>query len=85
MGHVALHQRHVGRGGGGQIETSDSPWASPVVLVTKNDGSTCFCVDYRRLNVSMVKDMYPLLRIDDSLLLLGRQQWFSTMDLASGY
>ena len=70
---------------GGQIEPSDSPWVSPVVLVTKKDGLTRFCVDYRRLNSLTVKDAYPLPRIDDSLRLLGNQQWFSTMDRASGY
>ena len=70
---------------GGQIEPSDSPWASPVVLVTTKDGSRRFCVDYRRLNSLTVKDAYPLPRIDDSLRLLGNQQWCSTMDLASGY
>ena len=69
---------------GGQIESSDRPWASPVVLVTKIDGSTRFCVDYRRLNSLTTKDAYPLARIDDSLWLLGNQLWFSTMYLASG-
>ena len=70
---------------GVHIELSDSPWASPVVLVTKKDGTTPFCVDYRRLNALTTKDAYSLPRIDDSLWLLGNQQWFSTMDLASGY
>ena len=42
-------------------------------------------MDYRRLNALTAKAAYPLPRIDDSLRLLGNQQWFSTMDLTSGY
>ena len=63
---------------GGQIEASDSPWSSPVVLVTKKDGGTRFCVDYRQLNDATVKDAYPLPRIDDTLYMLAGKQWFST-------
>ena len=69
---------------GGQIEPSDSPWSSPVMLVTKKDGGTRFCVDYRRLNDATVKDAYPLPSFDDTLNMLAYKRWFSTLDLASG-
>jgi predicted aspartyl protease len=67
------------------IEQSRSPWASPVVLVNKKDGSIRFCVDYRKLNQSTKRDVYPLPRIDDALALMNGNCYFSSFDLSSGY
>ena len=69
----------------GATEHSSSPWASPLVAVTKKDGSTRFCVDYRELNAVTEKDAYPLPWMDDSLDSLGGNSFFCTVDLLSGY
>ena len=65
------------------IVPSSSPWASPIVLVAKRDGTKRFCVDYRKLNAITKLDVYPLPCIDDSLDLLADTKYFSSLDLAS--
>ena len=69
----------------GEIQHSRSPWASPIVLVRKKDGSVRFCVDYRRLNDITKKDVHPLPRTSDMLESLVGAKIFTTLDAASGY
>ena len=69
----------------GVIEPSRSSWASPIVLVTKKDGSLRLCCDFRKVNSITLKDSYPIPRIDDSIDALRESRWFSSLDLASGY
>jgi len=67
------------------MEQANSPWASPVVLVAKKDGTKRFCVDYRHLNSITRMDTFPLPRVDDSLDLLANTAYFTTLNLMSGY
>jgi dUTPase len=69
----------------GIARPSNSPWAAPVVMVRKKDGSYRMCVDYRSLNDKTIKDAYPLPKIQEVLDTLSGSRLYSTLDLASGY
>lgn len=68
-----------------RIEASTSPFAAPIILVKKKDGSKRLCCDFRGLNDVTVKSKYPLPRIDDLLDMLVGATTFSQLDLVSGY
>ena len=69
----------------GIIEPSNSEWSSPVILVKKKDGGHRMCVDYRKLNKVLKKDEWPLPRIQDILDTLGGSEYYSVLDLKSGF
>nr|GEV00853.1 putative reverse transcriptase domain-containing protein [Tanacetum cinerariifolium] len=63
----------------------DIPVEAPVLFVKKKDGSFRMCIDYRELNKLTIKNRYPLPRIDDLFNQLQGSQYFSKIDLRSGY
>ncbi|GKE45586.1 hypothetical protein Tco_1472870 [Tanacetum coccineum] len=69
----------------GFIRPSSSPWGAPVLFVKKKDGSFRMCIDYRELNKLIVKNRYPLPRIDDVFDQLQGSNVYSKIDLRSGY
>lgn len=69
----------------GVIRESESPFASPIVVVRKKDGSVRLCIDFRKLNSQTIRDAYALPNLEEVFSLLTGSKWFSVLDLKSGY
>ncbi|XP_050293302.1 uncharacterized protein LOC126733893 [Anthonomus grandis grandis] len=69
----------------GIIRVSESAYASPIVLVKKRNGDTRLCVDYREVNKQVVRNNYPLPRIQDQIDALSKAKYFCTLDMKSGF
>ena len=72
------------------ITESASPWSAPISIVPKKlDASGIqkyrMVIDYRKLNEKTIEDKFPIPNISDMLDKLGKANYFTTLDLASGY
>ncbi|GJX88267.1 putative reverse transcriptase domain-containing protein [Tanacetum coccineum] len=67
------------------IRPSSSPWGATVLFVKKKDGSFRMCIDYRELNKLIVKNRYPLPRINGLFDQLQGSSIYSKIDLRPGY
>jgi transposase InsO family protein len=70
----------------GFIESSNAPWAAPVLFVQKPGGRGLrFCVDYRKLNALTTKDRYPLPLIDETMTRIGQAKFFTKIDIRQAF
>jgi hypothetical protein len=69
----------------GFIRPGSSPWGAPLIFVLNKDGTQRLCIDYCALNEVIVKNKYPLPRIDDLFDQLRGACVFSKIDIRSGY
>ncbi|MEL7520139.1 MAG: reverse transcriptase family protein, partial [Cyanobacteria bacterium J06553_1] len=67
------------------IEPSTSAWLSPIVLVSKPDGSKRMCLDYRLVNTHLAEDIHPLPRLEELVEVAAGNKFYATLDMREAY
>ena len=73
-----LEQLHI-------VRPSSSPWASPLHMVKKNDGSWRPCGDYRQVNSITTPDRYPIPNLQHIHHEMAGCTIFTKLDLVKAY
>ena len=69
----------------GVVRPSTLPYASPTIMVKKNDGSNRVCVDFRKLNKITEVDPAPMTTAEDLFRRLSCMKYLPKIDLTKGY
>ena len=69
----------------GLIEPSESDWCSPAIIVPKPGGAVRCCIDYRKNNLNLVSEHFPIGRIDDLIEKIGHAKYKTKLDLSKGF
>jgi transposase InsO family protein len=62
-----------------------TPWCAPIVPVPKPNGQVRLCVDYKKLNESVERELHMLPSVDQVLGQMGEAKVFSKLDANSGF
>ena len=73
---------HLGKG---FIDSSQAPYAAPILFVRKANGSLRFCVDFRKLNAVTRKDRYPLPLLNETLARISKAKVFTKLDIRQAF
>ena len=73
---------HLGKG---YIDSSQAPFAAPILFVRKANGSLRFCVDFCKLNAVTRKDCYPLPLLDETLARISKAKVFTKLDIRQAF
>ncbi|XP_055714586.1 uncharacterized protein K02A2.6-like [Phlebotomus papatasi] len=67
------------------IQKSNSPYASPVILIPKKTGGLRMCVDFRKVNQITQRENFPTPNLEEELNSFAGKNIFTKLDLLSGY